>query len=246
MRVRAMRILAALFAFGWIVLPGFGAIDLTVTWSDDWPQVLEAGWGLYFTVLVGVPFVLAAVRPQASRPVVGQLVAAAVVLAVSAVAAQEVGVLVLAMALAVETAVVARLARRERSAPGVAGGRSFPLVALAAAGVVPWLAYAYDMWSLNRQELVDADLTNGIDHYSVQGALGLALALLPLLAAARRDIRPLVPLCVGVASAYLGLVSFAWQDADGGFGRWWSAAAMAWGLGLVLVALWDRTARRGT
>jgi hypothetical protein len=239
-----MRVLAALFAFGWIVLPGFGAIDLTVTWSDDWPQVLEAGWGLYFTVLVGAPFVLAAARPTASPPVVGQLTAATVVLAVSAVAAKESGTLVLATALALETAVIAGLARHERTARAVTGIVSFPLVALGAAGVVPWLVYALDMWSLNRDELVDADVTNGIDHYSVQGALGLALALLPVLAAARRVLRPLVPVFVGVASAYLGLVSFAWQDAEGGFGRGWSAAAMAWGLALVLVSLREQIAGR--
>ena len=126
------------------------------------------------------------------------------------------------------------------------GSVSFPLVALAAAGVVPWLVYALDMWSLNREELSDADVTNGIDHYSVQGGLGLALAVLPVLAAASRGLRPLVPLCAGVASAYLGLVSFAWQDAEGGFGRWGSAAAMAWGLALVLISVWERIAGPGT
>ena len=52
--------LCGVLDFCWIVLPGFGAIDLSVTWSPDWPQVLEAGWGLQFTVLVGAPFVVAA------------------------------------------------------------------------------------------------------------------------------------------------------------------------------------------
>jgi hypothetical protein len=39
-----LRATAGLFAVSWVVLPGFGAIDLAVTWSADWPQVLEAGW----------------------------------------------------------------------------------------------------------------------------------------------------------------------------------------------------------
>jgi hypothetical protein len=30
------------------------------------------------------------------------------------------------------------------------------------------------MWDLNRQDRPDADITVGIDHYSVQGAYGLA------------------------------------------------------------------------
>ena len=109
---------------------------------------------------------------------------------------------------------------------------------LAAIGVVPWLAYALDMWAANRDERPDSDITNGIDHYAVQGALGLALAVLPLLAGARpaADARSLA-VCAGIAAAYLGLVSFAWQDAAAGFGRAWSIAAMVWGLGLVAVSL---------
>ena len=45
MQVAALRAIAGLFALSWIVVPGFGAIDLAVTWSSDWLQVLEAGWG---------------------------------------------------------------------------------------------------------------------------------------------------------------------------------------------------------
>ena len=84
---------------------------------------------------------------------------------------------------------------------------------------MPWLAYALDMWALNRREPPDADITNSVDHYSVQGGVGLALAVLPALAAVRAGLRPLVPACAGVVAAYLGLVSYAWPDAAGGFGR---------------------------
>ena len=69
-------------------------------------------------------------------------------------------------------------------------GASAPMLALAALGVVPWLAYALDMWAANRDERPDSDITNGIDHYAVQGALGLALAVLPLLAALRPALTP--------------------------------------------------------
>lgn len=230
--------LSGIFAFGWIVLPGFGAIDLTVTWDPDWPQVLEAGWGLYFTVVVGVPFVVAAARPRAAAPGTAQLAVAAFALAVSGVLARERGVLVLAATAVLGAAVVRDLTRDVPRPPR--RGLSMPLLALAAIGAVPWVAYALDMWALNRQELVETDITNSIDHYSVQGALGLALAVLPALAAARADLRPFVPVCAGVAASYLGLVSFAWEDAAGGFGRAWSAAATAWGAALAAVALVDR------
>jgi len=230
-----LRALAVLLAFSWIGFPGFGAIDLSVTWDPEWGQVLEAGWGLYFTVLVGVPFVLIAVRPPASRPGVAQLAVSTAVLAISAVGALEIGALVLAVMLGVETALVAWLARgewpAEREAP-----LSRALAALAAVGALPWLAYALDMWALNRQDLPDADITNSVDHYSVQGGVGLALAVLPALAAARAGLRPLVPACAGVVAAYLGLVSYAWPDAEGGLSRSWSVAAMAWGAALLAVA----------
>ena len=87
--------LCGVLDFCWIVLPGFGAIDLAVTWSPDWPQVLEAGWGLYFTVLVGAPFASSpAARPRAAATGVPQLALAAAALAVSGVAARETGALV--------------------------------------------------------------------------------------------------------------------------------------------------------
>ena len=226
-----------MFALVWLV-PGFGAIDLTVTWDPEWPQVLEAGWGVFFTFLVAAPFVLVAVRPGAARPAVVQLAVATAALAVSAPLANEAGVAALAAVLAVETGVVAGLLglgwdlRRARDV-------SVPLLALGAVGAGPWLAYAFQMWAANREARFDSDVTNGVDHYSVQGALGLALAALPLLAGVRADLRRLVPACCGVAAAYLGLVSYAWPDAAGGFGRAWSVAAMAWGAVLVTVAAVD-------
>jgi len=235
-RLVLARVLAFLFAASWIVVPGFGAIDLSVTWDSDWPQVLEAGWGLFFTVLVGVAFAGVAVRPGSSGPPVAQLAVSAFALAVSAVAGSETPLAWVAVLLALETLVVAWLAgspRRSWTARGV----SAPMLALAAVGLVPWIVYALDMWESNRQERPDSDITNGIDHYAVQGALGLALAVLPPLVALRPALTPLVPMCAGISAAYLGLVSLAWQDAAAGFGRAWSVAAIAWGLGLVAVSV---------
>src|SRR5687767_1929591 len=106
MRETVVRAIAGLFAFGWVVVPGFGAIDLAVTWSSDWPQVLEAGWGLFFTALVGAAFVLVATRPRACGPGLIQLVLTSGALAVSAAVADEPPLFWLAAALALETAIV--------------------------------------------------------------------------------------------------------------------------------------------
>ena len=236
-RLVLARVLAALFAASWIVFPGFGVVDLSVTWSSDWPQVLEAGWGLFFTVLVGAAFVAVAVRPRSARPGVVQLAVAALALAVSVIAGREAPLAWVAVLLAVETLVVAWLAFPSWRSSRTSRGADASMVALAALGVVPWLAYAVDMWAANREERPDTDITNGIDHYAVQGALGLALAFLPVVALLRPAATVFIPACVGIAAAYLGLVSFAWQDAAGGFGRAWSIAAMVWGLVLVALAL---------
>lgn len=233
--------LSGLFALSWVVLPGFGAIDLSVTWNAEWPQVLEAGWGLFASVIVGASFARVAVGRGASIPAVSQLVGATCCLAVSALVAREPELLVLVALLGLETAVVAGLVATVRQETGSrAPTLSRWLLLVAGAGAVPWLAYAAHMWSLNRDGRTDSDVTLGIDHYSVQGALALLLAVLPTWAAARADLRPFVPVCTGIAASYLGLVSLAWPDAAGALGQAWSIAAIAWGLALLAATFADR------
>ena len=237
MRVMTARALAGLFAVSWLTLPGFGLIDLSVTWSADWPQVLEAGWGLFSTVIVAAAFTLVAVRPRASIPAVAQLVVAAVSLGVSVLVAEETALLWLAVALALQTAIVGGLSPnvRRRGTP-ISVSRftvSRPLLLLAGVGVAPWLAYALQMWAWNRQGR-EGDVTLGVNHYSMQGALALALALLPVVAALLPDVCLFLATCAGVAATYLGLVSLAWPNSPSALGREWSLAAMAWGLALLV------------
>src|SRR5688500_16972967 len=111
MRRIALRTCAGLFAVSWIVLPGFGAIDLAVTWKADWPQVLEAGWGLFATVIVGAAFLLVAVRPHATSSAVVQLAVAAVAVALSAVVAEETRLFWFVAVLMLQTAIVRLLFR---------------------------------------------------------------------------------------------------------------------------------------
>jgi hypothetical protein len=231
MRQVGARALAGLFALSWLILPGFGLIDLSVTWSSEWPQVLEAGWGLFFTVLVGAAFVLVALHPADSKAGIVQLGTAALCLAVASAATGEWRLLALAGAVAVEAALVSVLVRPAWQASR--RGKSVPLLVLAAAAIVPWTVYAVHMWRLNGGDRPDGDQTLGIDHFSVQGALGLALALLPVASALWRELVAFVPICAGVSAAYLGLVSLGWPDAAGALGTVWSALALAWGLALA-------------
>ena len=233
------RAIAAVFALSWLVFPGFGLIDLSVTWDRSWPQVLEAGWGLFFTILVGAAFVTVALMQRRAVAALVQLYVAAAALGISALLAREGALMVLALVLAVETA-IASWSATDKAYPD----RPFKLLALwrplgfvALVGLVPWLIYALDMYRLNRRDLSTSDITIGIDHYSVQGALGLALAALAILAAIWPLGRRYLGVSVGVAATYLGLVSLAWHPTPGSFSQTWSMLCMAWGAAVAVAAL---------
>ena len=159
----------------------------------------------------------------------------------SAVLAREGRLLLLVALIALQTAVLVALLRRARPSGDDSwvlrpAGVSRTLLVVACAGLIPWLVYALHMWAVNRESRSDSDVTIGVDHYSMQGALALSLALLPLVAALRVDVRPFAPVCASIAAFYLGLVSLAWPDSPGGLSRAWSAAAIAWALALLAVA----------
>ncbi|MFL5911762.1 MAG: hypothetical protein ACJ768_14455 [Gaiellaceae bacterium] len=236
MRTRWVRALAALFAVSWFVLPGFGLIDLSVTWSSDWPQALEAGWGLFSTLIVGAAFVLLALRPRALVAATLQLAVGTASLVVAAAVAREPGLLWLAAVMGFQSAIVIGLSQRRRGGPPNGQPVSRPLLFVAATGTVPWLAYALRMWDLNRANR-PIDVSLGVDHYSMQGALAVVLVLLSVTAALRPAISAFAPVCAGVAAFYLGLVCVAWSDTAGGLSTRWSIAAMAWGATLVVLAL---------
>ncbi|WP_344619099.1 hypothetical protein [Dactylosporangium salmoneum] len=230
-----VRVAAVVFAVSWLVFPGFGLIDLSVTWDPEWLVALEAGWGLMFTVFVAAAFVRVAVRPRRSAPAVAQLLCVAVTLAVSAAASLEWPLVLVALAVAAEALAVAFAPGRE---PLRAGGFRVdrPLAVLAGLGALPWLAYANAMYAANRVTLQPSDISIGIDHYAVQGAVGLALVALSAMAACWVRGRRFVGIGVGLVAAYLGLVSLAWPGTPGGFGPVWSALSMAWGVAFGALA----------
>jgi hypothetical protein len=234
------RVAAVVFALTWLIYPGFGLIDLSVTWDPGWAVGLEAGWGLLFTVLVAAAFVRIAVRPRQPGPAVVQLLCVAAALAVSAAASLEWALVLVALAVAAEALAVALLVR---GGPLTAGGVRVdrPLAVLAGLAALPWLAYANAMYAANRVGLPE-DISIGIDHYAVQGAVGLALVVLSGLAAGRPRGRRFVGAGVGLVAAYLGLVCLAWPGTPGGLGPVWSVLSMAWGVAFGTLALVRGTA----
>jgi hypothetical protein len=238
-RLLLARLLAVFFALSWLLLPGFGLIDLGVTWDPDWPVVLEASWGLFMTVLVGGSFLAVAVAPRRTAPAQVTLVVTAVTWSVAVVAGQEWPLLGLLGLLVMEAGVlVAVLPDRERLRPA-SWSVALPLAGVAALGTVPWLLHADRMFASNRRSagVIIGDVTMGVDHYAVQGALALALPALALLAAVWPRGRRFTGPCAGLCAGYVGVVSYAFPGTWAGFDAPWSELCIGWGVAVALLAV---------
>lgn len=233
-----VRVLAVLCALTWLVVPGFGLVDLSVSWDADWPVVLEASWGVFMTVLVGGPFLALAVRPHRSATATVVLGVALATLLFSAVAGLEWQLLGYAALVCLEATVVLLVPDRERVRP-FAPAPWLPLVALAALGTVPWLVHAAHMYRLNARDAGEAigELTMGVDHHAVQGALAVALVLLAFGAAVWPRGRRALGVAAGSCAGYVGLVSFAFPAAWAGFSPAWSVLCIGWGTAVAGLAL---------
>ena len=226
-RQTSVRALAVFYALVWL-LPGFAIIDLTVTWSSSWPVMLEAGWGLMFGALISAPLIALVHTPFNTAAIV-QLTAVCLVTAMAAAVSLAWQAAVLDGVLAVQILSIVLIAS-PRAWRGLGPSRlSVPLAVLALVSVGPWVAYAFEMFAADRENRPDGDYTNGVDHYSVQGALALALVALTALSAWWPHQFLLAAMGVAVSGMYLGIVSAAHQGTPGGFTTTWSWAAVLWG-----------------
>ena len=244
-RLRAARTVAAAAAVFWAV-PFFGLMDLLVVVLDDdrfaEAYLLETGWGLLYLVLVAVPFGALARRPGTALLLVQPLVVAAAVVVSAAVAGYPAQLLAAAL-LVVWVAAVAGLGR-----PGARNTRPAPLrpaslrpgpAALVVTAAPAALVYAWQQvhdWRATGSP----DITLGLDHRPMQGALGLALlgvAVLAALGAGTRAPGWRVPVwTVVVAACWLGLVSAAYPGLEGSLGRTFGVAVAVWGCAFAALA----------
>jgi hypothetical protein len=230
-----IRVLLLISAVSWWVLPGMGIIDLMVTWDEDWAVVLEAGWGVFCTVGLGFPFLVAAVRPRLARGALAQVSLLAAALAAAVAGSNEPEAWWMFVMLAIQLPLVHLLAGRTHQSRAQANR----LLVLAAAVAAPaWLAYAWSMMAANRELHFDGDITNGVDHYAVQAALGLALVALPAAAGLGVPGGRLLGTATAVMAGYLGLVTYSWVDMEGDLGEAWSVATMAWAAAVLLATWW--------
>src|SRR5688500_8558412 len=141
-RMIVARVLAAFFALTWLVLPGFGLIDLSVTWDPGWPVVLEASWGVFMTVLVGGAFLALAVRPTRAAPATVTLLIAFAALLLSAALGLELPLLGYVGFLAVQLALLLWLLPARESVRPTGWSPWIPLAVVGGLGLVPWLVHA--------------------------------------------------------------------------------------------------------
>jgi hypothetical protein len=190
------------------------------------------------TMFVAGSFAAVARRPDCTAPAQVVLLGVLSLWLLSAAAGLEAELLGFAAFLAAEIAILAAvLPTRERVTP-VRWSVQAPLLVLALAAAVPWAVHAAGMYRLNRANGHEwhGDITMGTDHYAVQGALALALVVLPLLAACWPRGRRHLGIAAGVAAAYLGLVSSTHPSYDAALGTVWSYLAIAWGVGIALLS----------
>ena len=85
--------------------------------------------------------------------------------------------------------------------------------------------------------LESTDITIGIDHYAVQGALGIAVAVLALLAGLWPPVRRYLGLSTALAAAYLGLVSLDAHPNPGSINRVWCLLCICWAVAILIFTL---------
>jgi hypothetical protein len=233
LRSVAVRVLALVWALAALTFPGFGLIDLSVSWDASWPVMLEAGWGLFFTVFVGWPFIMISVAPRARTAPFVQLLLSVASLLIAGIMSAEPPALTTAVVVTLTVLSVRSAAPRMRwRRPPVRPSAAF--LALSAAGVVPAALYSWDMAARNRR-VGGLDVTMGVDHYAVQAALAVAIVAATSVAAGWPSGRRLLGFSAGISAGYLGLVSYNWPATAGAVGSAWSIATVIWG-GLALVA----------
>lgn len=227
----------------------YGIIDLTTLpgWANpayEWKVPLEVSGGSLFTFVLAGSYVWIALRPHRSWPAVVQLAVAGAALIISSAMGLDAGPLMLGVPVAGSAVLFAWLSRDVAGPLPRVFSVDWPLLLLAVAGAPMWFSYALQALEESRAKpdvLTDwMDLTMGISHWPVQGAVGLALGACAVVMAFWPPGRPLMRFSVSVSATFIGAAMLAYPDRDGAMpSPMWGVAMVIWGT-LVALPLPDR------
>ena len=221
----------------------FGLIDLIDGYTgfvdQARNQVLDAGWGLVFGVVLPIGLFAQLRRPERRIAGIQQTGIVALALAVAAVIGAAWSYLALAAGIAAACAVLLTLHPARRTFLR-RGPRLEPaMLALAAVAAVPSLVYAGRMASAQRRDLPPADaVSNGLHHWTVMTALGLLVLLLVLLAGLRTAGWRIPAFSASIAAGGWAISCLlAPASAAGSEGHGWAWAALAWAVVVLAAAV---------
>jgi hypothetical protein len=228
----------------------FGLIDLIDGYTgyvdQARNQVLDAGWGLVFGVIVPLGLLAQLRRPERRIAGIQQTTVVAFALAVAGIAAEAWWYL--ALAAGVTGACAGLLALHPTRGTFLTRGRYLEpvLLALAAVAAIPCLVYAWRMASAQRRDLPPADaVTNGLHHWTVMTALPLLVLLLVVLASLRTTGWRIPAISASIAAgAWAISCLLAPELAAGSEGHGWAWAALVWGAVTLTATLWPPTRER--
>lgn len=212
-----------------------GLIDLFTLpgWVNQefvWEVPLEASWGALFTFFLAGAYLWVALFPRTPWPALVQLGVGGVALLVGAAAGTDWRPLAVAAGVAASAVALWRLTGRPPSTLASPWSVRPALLAVALLGLALWLPYALVAFERSRAGVLGS-VTQGIEHWPVQGAVGVALVLGAFTLAVWADGRPLLRVAVSLSAVYIGMAELAYPDRDG------AMESLTWGIGVTLWGL---------
>lgn len=235
------RLVAIVFAFVAAILM-LGLIDLFTLpgWVDqryEWEVPLEASWGALFTFFLAGGYLWVALFPREPWPALLQVTICASALVISAAAGTDWRPLAVALGVAVSALVLWLMLGRPAVAAAATPAIRWGPLAVAVLGIALWLPYALEAFAQSRAGVLGS-VTNGIEHWPVQGATGVAIVLASVALAVWEDGRPLLRVAVSLSAVYIGMAELAYPDRDGAMGSLlWGIGVTLWGLLVALVTV---------
>jgi len=241
-RTSSMKAVALVVALASLTV-NFGLIDLIDGYTgfvdQARNQVLDAGWGLVFGVVLPIGLLAQLRRPERRIAGIQQTGLVALALAAAAVIGEASSYLALAAGIAGACAVLLALHPARRTFL-TRGPRLEPvMLALVAVAAVPSLVYAGRMASAQRRDLPPADaVSNGLHHWTVMTALALLVLLLVLLAGLRTAGWRIPAFSASIAAGGWAISCLlAPASAAGSEGHGWAWAALAWAVVVLAAAV---------